>query len=164
MKREHLWYLVAVVAAILLFSSSAGLFEEDQSGRRAADFTLQSTSGETVGLSDLKGKTVVVNFMATWCPSCREEIPELAQLDQEYGDDVVILSISNEDPATLQEFKENRGAGWTFLVDQQGRVFQEYGVSAIPNNFVVNPEGDIVYHRVGKVSAEELRGAIEGAR
>lgn len=157
-------YVVAAIAAILLFSSSSGIFEKEETGNPTIDFTLSDTDGNAVTLSEMRGRVVVLNFMATWCPGCRAEISALAEVDAQYPDeDVVILSISTEDSATLQSFKEGNGAVWAFLIDD-GSVFSQYGVSVIPSNFVISPGGQVVYHDVGAMSGEELREQIERAR
>lgn len=145
---------VIIIAVIFLFlngcRSSAG-----------GDFTLEDIEGNSWTLSELRGKIVVLNFWATWCPPCREEIPDFIKVYEEYKDrGVQFLGISSEDISTLGDFNEYYGINYPILIDDGG-VMRKWSVQAIPTTFVLDGEGNIVFKNVGIMTAEQLKNTIE---
>ncbi|KXA91893.1 hypothetical protein AKJ63_00550 [candidate division MSBL1 archaeon SCGC-AAA259D18] len=124
-------------------------------GQKTPDFTLTSLEGEKVSLSDLRGKVVVLDFMATWCPTCRESAEKLGPFYEAHRDnDLVIISVDvtpGETESQLREFKEETDAGWTFALDEGGsreeeelgEVARKYKVRFIPTYYLVGREGII---------------------
>lgn len=130
---------------------------EGDASAKAPDFTLEDLSGNAVSLEDYRGKVVLVDFWATWCPPCRQSIPELVRLQESYaGQGLVILGISLDDPgrannAFLQAFKKKYRMNYPVLRGNE-RVARDYfgdGQMGIPTMFVVNREGRIVDRHVG---------------
>jgi thiol-disulfide isomerase/thioredoxin len=121
------------------------------------DFTVTDLDGRTISSSDLRGKVVLVNFWATWCPPCRAEIPDLIKLQQKYRDKLVVLGIS-EDEIPADEVKafavaQKMNYPVAMTKPELAKIFR--GVSALPTTFVINPEGKIEQRHVGMLNAEQ---------
>ena len=112
------------------------------------NWILMSDSGETINFNEAKGKVVIINFWATWCPPCIAEMPSLNQLYQTYKDEVVILFVSNESEDTIQKFKSKYG--YQFPVYRAMTQFpSEFDINSIPRTFVINKSGKIVVDKTG---------------
>lgn len=128
----------------------------------APNFTLTDIDGNEFSLSDYQGKVVLLDFFYIDCPPCREEMPHLKTLHEEFGEDLVIISIDVNPYDTvedLQVFKEEQGIGWTIARDTAG-VSDEYNVQFVPTLVLIDPEGYIRYRHVGftheSVLSEEI--------
>jgi len=105
----------------------------------------------------LRGKVVMVNFWATWCPPCKEEMPSMERLNKIMAnEDFVMLAINADDNgrAVVPDFLENNPHDFTVLYDDQGAVKQNYGVYKMPESFIIDKDGKIV---------EKVAGAIDWA-
>jgi peroxiredoxin len=129
-------------------------------GKKAADFSLKSLDGAPVELAALRGKVVVLDFWATWCPPCRHELPVVDKLREEFGEDVRFLGINGEDNGTVKGFLRKNGYGLTMLMDPKRVVNRAYGVYAIPTIVVIDRDGVVRQHFIGGREAPELRRAI----
>lgn len=132
-------------------------------GNFAPDFELETLTGETVRLSDYRGKRVIVNFWATWCPPCRAEIPDFQKLyDQK---DVVILAVN----LTKSETSENKVAQFvddfemTFpvLMDEQSNVSSNYRVQAYPTSYMIDSIGRIQFLAMGAMNYDQMVQQLE---
>ena len=132
-------------------------------GLAAADFQLKSVSGEPVRLSDLRGSVVVLDFWATWCGPCREELPIVEKLRTEFAGKVQFLGINDEDRGTVAGFLKKHDYQLSVLMDGRKDVHRQYGIRSIPQLFVIDREGVIRQHYVGGRSEDALRKAIEAA-
>jgi len=113
--------------------------------RKKVDFTLNDTQGNAWTLSSLKGKIVLVNFWATWCPPCRKEMPDLQVLyDRFKSKGFVILSISDEPAGTVNPFIADHKYTWPILLDPGRNVNSMYKVTGIPKSFLYNRQGQLV--------------------
>ncbi len=132
----------------------------------APDFEVLDNDGNTVRLSDFRGKPVVLNFWATWCPPCKAELPDFDRSAATYGDEVTFLMVNLTDGGrdTVSGVREFVAAnGYTFPVyfDTRYSAANAYRVSSIPTTYFINAEGEIVSYKVGMVSASELEKGIE---
>ena len=129
----------------------------------APDFTVYTLSGEAVRLSDYAGKPVVINFWATWCPPCRQELPGFENAWQQYGDDVVFLMVEcgGESVDEVESFIAEGGYTFPVYVDSDGSGAAAYGINAIPVTALVDAEGKVFAYQVGAVEEDSLRGAID---
>jgi peroxiredoxin len=114
-----------------------------QRGKAAPDFELQDLDGNIRKLSDLKGQVVFVNFWATWCPPCREEMPSMQDLYETMpGDRFKMLTIlSNDNPALAATFAEKNGFSFPILVDPGSEVANAYGLTGVPETYIVDKQG-----------------------
>ena len=126
--------------------------------RKAPDFALPTLGGETFRLSDLRGKVVVVNFWATWCAPCREEIPDLVRLQEAYrgrGVAFVGVSVDEEGAAVVRPFAEQYGINYPVALDD-GSVMQRYeGAAALPTTYFVTREGRVRRYMPGTLTYAE---------
>lgn len=115
------------------------------------DFTLPLLEGGSITLSELEGKVVFLNFWATWCPPCREEMPSMEKLHQRFkGKDFVILAVDlQEDEKTVADFVKKYQLSFPVALDSGGRIGGTYGVRGIPTSYIVDQGGGIVGAAVG---------------
>jgi cytochrome c-type biogenesis protein len=141
------------------------------------DFTLTDQYGKEHTLSDYKGKVVFLNFWATWCGPCKQEMPDIEELYNEYGKnegDVIILGVAN--PASdeypnnsdvsaseVEAFLEDNNYTFPVVFDQTGDVLQNYYISAFPTTFVIDKEGNIYGYATGTLTKDIMVNAIEQA-
>jgi peroxiredoxin len=110
-----------------------------------ADFTLKALSGKKLTLSQLRGKIVLVNFWATWCPPCRKEMADLDAIYTHFQPEgLVVLSISSESPFQVNSFIQGTHYHPTVLIDDGGKVAKEFHVDGIPRTFVFDRDGKLV--------------------
>lgn len=133
-------------------------------GALAPDFSLVLfDSGETITLSDLKGQPVILNFFASWCPSCRAEAPDLQRFWQAYADkDIRLLSIAVNDSADgLASFKRSLGLSYPMGLDEGGTIAASYQVSSIPTFVLIDRKGRVAKVILSMVTAESLAAEAE---
>ncbi len=130
-------------------------------GQRAATFTLKSLEGQEYSLAALRGKVVVMDFWATWCPPCREEMPHLEKLSKELAaKEVVFVGVNDEEAGTARSFIKKNGYEIPVLMDNKREARRRYGINAIPSLFVIDRDGVIRQHFIGSRSEATLRKAI----
>ena len=160
MKKSLLTYVLMFIAcAFILVSQITVAYAEgfnpvppDTSiGSKAPEFTLEDISGKEVSLSSFKGKPVLLNFWATWCPYCRRERPHLNTLYNDYKDKgLIILSVSTDQSvAKVKEYLKNTPADFIVLSDWKGTVSLLYGVQGLPTSYLISREGIIKQRFVG---------------
>ena len=119
-------------------------------GHMAPDFALRDIHGDSVSLSDSAGKTILVDFWATWCGPCVTALPHLNQLHESAGSlDVVVIAVNLETGIIAKEFVERKGYRFVALVDEAKSVGDMYGVDAIPTTFLVDKRGILRERLVG---------------
>lgn len=122
-------------------------------GDKAADFKLEALDGSTVSLDQLKGKVVFLNVWATWCGPCREEMPSMETLYDEFraNPDFVMLAVSQDTRGRAQvaSYVEKNGYHFKILLDPENKVGEAYEVSGVPETFIINRQGRIVAHHMG---------------
>lgn len=131
-----------------------------QAGFLAPDFTLTSLEGTEITLSDLQGKAVLVNVWASWCSPCREEMPAMQRIYEEYeekGFTILAVNAASQDNRTNAEaFVEEFGLSFPILFDTDGDVYDRYQISALPSSFFILPDGSIQGVVFGGPMAEAL--------
>jgi thiol-disulfide isomerase/thioredoxin len=134
-------FLAATAAVILAGSVSLQAAPKDWVGKELPDLKVDYLSKAP----DLKGKPVVVEFWATWCPPCRVSIPHLNDLNKKFKDKgLVIVGISDEDKATVEGFQKSTPMDYSVALDKGG-LGKKFGISGIPHAFVVGKDGKIVW-------------------
>jgi peroxiredoxin len=135
-----------------------------QRGFRAPDFSLLDLHGEQVSLSDFRGQLVLVNFWATWCPPCRDELPVI-QAQYEKSDDLMVLGVNFQEGADeVRSFVTEEGLTFPILLDKEGRVTMTYRTRGLPTSFLVDAEGIITAVHIGPMTARQLKGYVTQAR
>lgn len=137
----------------------------------AIDFTLKDQFGNEHTLSDYKGKTVFLNFWATWCGPCRSEMPDIQKLYETYeteGDNaVIILGVAapglgqEKDEAGIKAFLDENGYTYPTLMDTTGDLFSEYGISSFPTTFMIDQEGNVFGYVSGALNEDMMKNIIE---
>lgn len=134
-------------------------------GKPAPEFTLVDTSGKPVRLSDFRGKVVLLNFWATWCPPCRKEFPELVKTYDQGGGDVVVIGINmQENAAQVREFAEQYGAKFPILIDPKAEAAEAYRVLGLPSSYFIDQQGVLREQHFGLLKREIIDDKIEKTR
>ncbi len=120
-------------------------------GKPAPDFTLVDRQGKTWTLSELKGQVVFVNFWATWCAPCREEMPSMQELHEKLPKDKfkMLAILNNDDPVLADSFAAKLGLTIPILDDQANTVGAKYGLTGVPETFIINKKGMVVRKYLG---------------
>jgi len=127
------------------FRAAMARLEADDRKREHPEFALKDLSGKTWTFSELRGKVVLVNFWATWCPPCRKEMPNLETLYGRFGSrGLVVLGISDEEAAKVEPFIRERKVSFPVLLDPGRKVNEMFVVEGIPKSFVYDREGKLV--------------------
>lgn len=139
--------------------------QQTQAADEVVDFTLPDMSGKSHTLSDLRGKWVLVNYWATWCPPCRKELPELEVFHNAADGEAVVLGVNMEDIelAPLRAFVKDQFLSFPVLVAgaSPGPGERVGPVPALPTSYLVSPDGKVVARQVGPVTAEAIRSFIQ---
>lgn len=117
----------------------------------APPFLLRDLNGKIVSIADGKGKVMILNFWATWCPPCREEIPELVKLQAAYKDKLLIVGASEDDdgPQKVQQFAQRFGMNYPIVMATKELIDNYGGVPALPTSFLIDPQGRVVQKHTG---------------
>ncbi len=139
------------------FAAAISKIERDNERRQQADFTLAELSGKTWTLKELRGKVVLVNFWATWCPPCRKEMPDLETLYREFKDqNFVILAISDEDAGKVKPFVAKQKVTYPILLDPGRKVHELFEVVGIPKTFIYDRDGKLVAQSIDMRTRKQL--------
>jgi peroxiredoxin len=162
--KKNLTKLQLVV--ILLFSLFFSACQGNAGSTRAPDFTLLDVNSKMVNLSEFKGKMVLINFFATYCPPCRAEIPDFIKLQDKYRDKgFVVVGISTDEDwkEVLPDFIKRKGMNYPVLI-ATSKVVKDYGnVYALPTSFLLDKEHNIIKKFTGMISESELEPLIIGS-
>ena len=172
---KRLFLICAALVMAFAVMPKAAMAQDDieattliKKGDKAPDFTVEMVNGEQITLSKLKGKVVVVNFWATWCPPCRQELKvvEKELINRFKGKDFVFLPISRgEAKKTVEAFRKQNGYTFPMGLDPKQTIYKKYASNYIPRNFVVGKDGKVIYVSVGYEPKEfaEMVEVIEKA-
>jgi len=164
--------VVVIIGGFILFSgektqtqnTTPGIaindIADDSSLDPAPEFSLKDWDGNDVNLSDFKGRPVIVNSWAVWCPFCVDELPEFGKLQEEFGDDIVVIAIDRAESSDRQKIFTDR-LGVTgkiiFLNDPRDSFYQSIGGFSMPETLFVNRDGNINFHKRGSMDLNEMR-------
>lgn len=150
------WIALSKVPAEMA-DAHAGSSPRPRKGFAAPDFTLETLDGQTITLSDLQGQVLLINFWASWCLPCREEMPAIQQVYEQYRDQgFVVLAVNlQEKNAQVAAFTEQLELTFPILMDRDGDVFDRYRVMALPSTFFVD--------RAGVIQDVAVGGLLSGA-
>ncbi|NMS88504.1 redoxin family protein [Clostridioides difficile] len=153
--------------------SSDGAGSKDEERIKSIDFTLTDQYGKTHKLSDYEGKVVFLNFWATWCPPCKEEMPHIEQLYKDYkknNEDVVILGVASPNLGRegsrehVVNFLKEEGYTFPVALDEDGALAYQYGINAFPTTFIIDKEGYVTQYIPGAMDKETMASFIENQR
>jgi peroxiredoxin len=140
--------------------STSGKIPAPQQGFLAPDFELQTLSGETIRLSDLRGQAVLINLWATWCPPCRAEMQSIEKVYQEYreaGFIVLAVNMTNQDTfSAIQPFVTEQGLTFPILLDENGKAANAYQMQSLPSSYFIRRDGIINEVVIGGPMSEAL--------
>jgi peroxiredoxin len=153
-------FLLACVGVLLIFTSVQLRAHEDPwkglgvirlSGHSPSDFTLPTLDGGSITLSDLKGKVVLINFWATWCSPCREEMPSLERLYRQFkhGKFALLAVDIMEHPEKVKKFAREYNLSFPILLDRNGDISAKYAANAIPTTYIIDKGGKAVGKAIG---------------
>ncbi|WP_168412933.1 peroxiredoxin family protein [Bacillus salacetis] len=123
-------------------------------GSPAPEFTLKSLSGETVSLTNFKGKKVLINFWAAWCKPCTAELPALEAFNKSGQKDIQVLSINIDPEDHAGEFAKEAGISFPVLLDEDDKVNEEYQVISIPTSLLIDENGYVINKHIGAMDEE----------
>lgn len=130
-------------------------------GKPAPDFTLVDIKGETVRLSSLRGKPVLVNFWATWCIPCAQEMPMIESAYQKEGSQFVVLAVNADEPdAKVRDYVNKMGLTFTVLLDPGGTVQSQYRLNGYPSSFFIDRDGVIRDEHIGVMDSTQLTKSL----
>ena len=141
------FFLAVFLGSMLFFLCSPGILRAASAAEKASDFSLKGVDGKTYTLSAYKGKVVLLNFWATWCPNCVEELPSLKKLSAMLkGRDFQIISVSiDEDEGAVRGFLARQPLPFPVLEDPKRKVaFDLYAVFGVPASFLIDKQGQLI--------------------
>ena len=160
--KRHKGYTILIIGLALILLGSLAACNKSEEVPYAPDFTLKSLNGETLSLSDFRGKSVMLTFWKIDCPACEFQMPHTQALYNEWqNEEIAVLTINVGDRAALvQEFVTSRRLTFPTLLDLQGKVAAAYGIIGVPTTFFIDAEGILKAYQIGPFQS---RQAIESA-
>ena len=134
-------------------------------GQPAPDFALRTVDGSVLKLSDLRGKVVWINFWATWCVPCKQELPEIKQIyDARRAEGLEVLEVNWQEPAaTAKAYFDERSLPMPVLLDTSSSVFNQYRLQGLPDHFFIDREGKIAALYFGQLTADKMKQKLAQA-
>ena len=150
-----------VLAALVLAAVAGTGLKTVQYGAPPPNFDVPSPRG-AVAISDMRGKPLIINFWASWCPPCTRELPYFERLRAEYGDRIRIVTVNwNEDPAVAQAYMRANHLDLPLVTDERSKIYEAYSLTKVPDTIVLDADGKVTYVSVGGLSWDELAGAVD---
>ena len=173
--KSKVFFMVVLVSMFLMTSFSVFSAKTNQKDDvKVPNIVLYDQYGKKHNIEEYKGKVVVINFWATWCRYCVQEMPDFEKVYKEFGSnqkDVIILGVagpkSKENPNNIDvqkdeisQFLKKKNITYPTLMDESGKSFEKYGIRAFPTTFVINKKGYLEGFVSGAINAEQLKQAI----
>ena len=159
-------HLLLVLFFLPAFAGAGELKPYD--GADKADFTLPSIDGGEIALSTYRGRVVLLNFWATWCPPCIREMPSMQRLQEKLGDtELAVVAVNmGEDEMAVKAFLKQHPVNFDILLDADGEVMNSWKVSVFPTSYLLTPEGKIthVLHGGTEWDSPEIAAIVAGLR
>lgn len=163
--------IVPFLLVFILLAGAGGVFYyykkrsavlSQQKIRYLPELSLKNTEGRDIKLSDFKGKPLIVNMWASWCPFCKEELSSFAVLAEEHKEKIVILAVNRgEKPELVRNYALTAASGTiVFLLDEKDEFYKSVNGFSMPETLFVNEEGIIKLHRRGAMELEEMRRRV----
>lgn len=175
------WFWLGLIVVVLVLGSVWILFSQVVTGQTvtgndaiqlepapvtghpAPDFELKNLNGETIRLSDFKGKVVIVNFWATWCSPCRSEMPDLQQAALENAGELIVIGVNNtpaDNPEQITKFVTELGVTFPIVLDETGQTIETYRVLGLPTTVFIDRAGVIQEIFTGPVNKAYIESKI----
>jgi len=153
--------VVVLLAAACKTSPNEGVREAPEIGAMAPRFTLKDIEGTEIALNNQRGKVVLINFWATWCPPCRQEMPGIQNVFEKHQGELVVLAIDNDEPEDLvREFQQALGLTFNILLDPAARVQLQYQIRSYPTSLFIDENGIIQIVHIGLMTETQLEGYL----
>lgn len=178
--KKTVLFILGMVLVLIIGSGFIGKSKTDKAEKilPAYSFQLEDQKGNLHKLSEYKGKTVFLNFWATWCPNCVEEMAAIQEIYKEYGKnqkDVIVLTMANpsskeypqnndEDISKVKQFIQKKQYEFPVLMDKTGEIFNQYHIRAFPTTFMITKEGNIKGFVMGAITKKDMKNIIENTK
>jgi len=166
--RKALFLAIMVLCTIAIFATFA---HATQKGSKASNFTLMDLDGNEVSLKQFEGKPVVLNFWATWCPPCRNEMPEFNELDKQFKktNEAVLLMINMTDgrrdtKENVEKFMKRNNFDMKVLLDTEGNAAQLYNIRYLPTTYIINSKGVVSGTLTGGTDKANVLKMLKGIK
>jgi len=158
----HKWYTILIIGLALILPGSLAACNKSEEVPYAPNFTLKTTNGESVSLSDFRGKPVMLTFWKIDCPACQFQIPYTQAFYDEWSSETIaVLTVNVGDSiSAVQDYVTGLGITYPVLLDRQGKVAQVYGIPGVPVTFLIDADGILKAYQIGPFQS---RQAIESA-
>lgn len=145
--------------------TSPGTSQPPQTYNSVIPFELPDLNGDLVSISDFEGKFVLINFWATWCTYCDQEMPDLQALQDKYQEDLVVLLINvQENESQIQTYLDKKGLSMLTVLDKKGEVAGRYGVTGMPASYFVTPDQRVVGFVQGMMTYDAMEQSLQYVR
>ena len=137
-------------------------------GDRAPDFELTTLTGKDVSLSDYGGKKVILNFWATWCPPCKAEMPHMQKYYEKNAEkenvEILAVNLTSQDEGgkAVQQFVDGYNLTFPILLDEKGKIGEEYRAFTIPTTYMIDTKGQIQHKIIGPMNEDMMKKMVEG--
>jgi peroxiredoxin len=153
--------LMTITLTHTIVSASTDNLSGLRVGEAAPDFELKTLEGKTVKLSDYRGKKVIVNFWATWCPPCKAEMPDIQKYYNDAGENVEILAVNIDPQYDVQKFVREANVTFPVLLDSKDEVNTLYRILTIPTTYFIDQDGIIRSKYLSVMTVDTIREHME---